>query len=117
MSARSSAKAGNVLVVRNEVASLSHTEGLRADSAISASSWWSITWFDLILPMVAGSIPGVPDPHDCEEAGLTWLLLRLEGVSFSLECFVCGYDLSLCSIGHYCDVSESEGRLQEILSV
>ena len=114
---RSSAKAGNVLVVRNEIASFGHTEGLWANSTISLSAWWLIARFDLILPMMAGAVPGVADPHDCEEAGLTWLLLRLESVCFRLERVVCGNDLGFSSIIHNRDVAESKGRLQEVLRV
>ena len=117
MGARSCAKAGNVLVVRDKIAAFGHAEGIRANSAIGASSWCCITRLDLILPMMASSVPGVANPHHCDEAGLAWLLSRLESISFCLECIICCNDLRFRSITYNCDVSESKGRLQEVLCV
>ena len=81
---RSSAKAGDVLVVGNKIASLGHSEGTRANSAICTSSWSRVGRLNVVLPVVASAVPGVSDPHDGDEASFTWLLVSLESVDLCL---------------------------------
>ena len=84
MGARSCAKAGNVLVVRYKIASLGHSERARANSAICASANTAIRRLNVVLLVVAVAVPGVANPHDSDEASLTWLLASLESVDLCL---------------------------------
>ena len=84
MGARSCAKAGDVLVVRNKIASLGHSERLRANSAICASCWSPVRNINFVLLVVAVRVPGVADPEDTDEAGVIGFLVSLESVNLCL---------------------------------
>ena len=80
----SNAKSRDVLIDGNHIAVFGYSMGARCDSTISTSCWTFIETSDLVLLMMAISVPCMPNPHHSDEHSLFTDFVTVEMVSLLL---------------------------------
>lgn len=110
-------KSRNVLIVRNQLAFFSYTVCFWTNCSIRALCRSSIRWSDVVLSVMAGSVPCMANPNHSNEHSLFALLRRFKGVTLCLKFIVGGNDTFLSTISYNFYVCESEDRSEKIFRI